>query len=656
MKRDTLPVSAALLVALTCAVLFFILGRVVWFLPVFVVLVAASYTIPVRIPVGLLTNLIPMALVGFLGFLSTPNESPEQTLLIGGFRGNAFLGQLWMLSATLQFWRSPVVEHKLRSLLAILFSLFGLMVACNSYDPRAMQFLVPGVVVLALVALRTYRGTRRGTRSIHVLFVLSLVGALLVGRGSVALVQVYRGQIIDWGNRVLPERQLLENSRMVQPPMLGPMFGMRGSNQRVLRLEGKLLDPHLRGVAYANYIRGRWGPAIRERSLGQAKLSELSVSTPNRELGTTVQVSRLAAENPLVYAPLSASTIDLGDLTSIESALDEDGPIFIGVTGLPEYSYRGISEKFSGVLGRPKLKTAASTLRYLAISPELRDQLMPLAQSITARAKTPAAKAKAVETYLLENYTYALTFNPGDGDPVANFLLASPKRPAHCEFFAASAVMLLRCVGVPTRYVVGYYAHEDEDPKHVIVRQRDAHAWCEAWIDGVGWQVVEATPPSGMPESTPIPTWNRLIERLQDLWMRLRSGLENGDPTVILTIAAVPLILTIGLFVLRFVQQRKQASGIDPNLWLAPPVELGAFVLRFERVLRQAGAGVEPTQPWSEVVPSLPLVFQQPARTFLQHYEALRFGGRGDKNDLELALTTLERLRVSDSERRGSTG
>jgi len=55
--------------------------------------------------------------------------------------------------------------------------------------------------------------------------------------------------------------------------------------------------------------------------------------------------------------------------------------------------------------------------------------------------------------------------------------------------------VLGRCIGVPTRYVEGYIARfEKKDSDNMyIVKNSYAHAWAEAYIEGVGWIPFEAT-------------------------------------------------------------------------------------------------------------------------------------------------------------------
>ena len=56
--------------------------------------------------------------------------------------------------------------------------------------------------------------------------------------------------------------------------------------------------------------------------------------------------------------------------------------------------------------------------------------------------------------------------------------------------------MLLRQLGIPARYAVGYAVHETSGRKYVV-RQRDAHAWCLVWnATSETWQDFDTTPAS----------------------------------------------------------------------------------------------------------------------------------------------------------------
>jgi hypothetical protein len=80
-------------------------------------------------------------------------------------------------------------------------------------------------------------------------------------------------------------------------------------------------------------------------------------------------------------------------------------------------------------------------------------------------------------------------------DPIEDFLFRT--REGHCEYFAGAMVVLLRCVGVPSRMVTGFAGGEWNDyGQFYIIRQRHAHAWVEArfHLDRVVWLAFDPTP------------------------------------------------------------------------------------------------------------------------------------------------------------------
>jgi transglutaminase-like putative cysteine protease len=67
-------------------------------------------------------------------------------------------------------------------------------------------------------------------------------------------------------------------------------------------------------------------------------------------------------------------------------------------------------------------------------------------------------------------------------------------RRGFCEHFASSFAFFMRAAGYPARVVVGYLGGElHPTGNFVTVRQYDAHAWAEVWIEGRGWIRVDPT-------------------------------------------------------------------------------------------------------------------------------------------------------------------
>ncbi len=79
-------------------------------------------------------------------------------------------------------------------------------------------------------------------------------------------------------------------------------------------------------------------------------------------------------------------------------------------------------------------------------------------------------------------------------------------RTGYCEQFAASMAVLGRAIGIPSRVVWGFTPGkvdtQDNGTEVITVRDNNAHAWVEMWMDGFGWVKFDPTPRGdGIPES-----------------------------------------------------------------------------------------------------------------------------------------------------------
>ncbi len=134
--------------------------------------------------------------------------------------------------------------------------------------------------------------------------------------------------------------------------------------------------------------------------------------------------------------------------------------------------------------------------KYTGVPQELPSRVRELAQEITAGSDTDYDKLKAIEQYL-RTYTYSLAPQaPPEGSDFTDYFLFEGKE-GYCTSYATAMAVLGRCVGIPTRYVEGFVAkfeHRGEDNMYPI-RNSQAHAWAEAYFEGVGWIPFEATTP-----------------------------------------------------------------------------------------------------------------------------------------------------------------
>ena len=67
-------------------------------------------------------------------------------------------------------------------------------------------------------------------------------------------------------------------------------------------------------------------------------------------------------------------------------------------------------------------------------------------------------------------------------------------RQGYCEHYASAFVFLMRALDVPARVVTGYQGGElNPVDGFMTIRQSDAHAWSEVWLQGRGWVRVDPT-------------------------------------------------------------------------------------------------------------------------------------------------------------------
>lgn len=109
-------------------------------------------------------------------------------------------------------------------------------------------------------------------------------------------------------------------------------------------------------------------------------------------------------------------------------------------------------------------------------------------------SETPGAEALIARVLQLYNRSFTYTLEPPQlgTHTVDEFLWRT--RHGFCEHFAGSFAFFMRAAGYPARVIGGYLGGEVHPTENfVTVRQYDAHAWAEVWLEGRGWVRVDPT-------------------------------------------------------------------------------------------------------------------------------------------------------------------
>lgn len=254
-------------------------------------------------------------------------------------------------------------------------------------------------------------------------------------------------------------------------------------------------------------------------------------------------------------------------------------------------------------IDRGKLAPAAPTAADLAVAPEFAALLARLPELAALRGLGAERRMAGLEAWFAANFRYTLFI--GDATTgrrdLERFLLA--ERAGHCEYFATATVLLLRALDIPARYVTGYSVQEYSRLEQAfVVRQRHAHAWAEAFVDG-RWVELDTTPATWLGAEEDIaPVWQPLADFASFLWRRLgelRRDAFAGDRAAAAWSAAALLVLAA----LWLVRRRWQgAPRLTPKVGAgdtAPPLpnaELSAF-RALEREFAAQGLGRHPSEP-----------------------------------------------------------
>ncbi len=129
----------------------------------------------------------------------------------------------------------------------------------------------------------------------------------------------------------------------------------------------------------------------------------------------------------------------------------------------------------------------------LALPPGFNPRTLEWAADLRKRSANKAEMITAVlRLFQEQNFRYTLEPPPLGKHVIDEFLFTT--RAGFCEHYSSAFVVLMRALGIPARVVTGYQGGEiNPTDGFMIVRQSDAHAWAEVWLEERGWIRVDPT-------------------------------------------------------------------------------------------------------------------------------------------------------------------
>ena len=503
-----------------------------------------------------------------------------------------------------------------------------------------------GCVAFALIVIAAMRAPQRWARTAAARRPLATRGrgraVLILGSAWTAVALLFVTQLPRASRAV--ERQVARYFQGYEPQedfvgfssnlQLGSTRGMLQSSKVVMRLEGARVD-YLRGAVLDDYDarHERWSSSFDDTR------SDLPAAASQDDTTTRIRMARSA---PVAHGG-EARWFLPGDACDLHS---ESGHVKVDAFGIAhpdpptvdrEISFRA-GPGCSAAAGRRLPEARAPGPLDLVLTPKLLGQLAPLATSWTLNLTSDRAKLDAIALHL-GAFEYSLDVERKRGvDAVIDLLFIH--RVGHCELFATAMALLARSQGIPARIVTGYRVSEVNPVSGLaVVRERNAHTWVEAWVDG-RWDRWDPTPmsellsrgrSSGWDHASEVLAWS--FERTLATFWKIglaRFGFGAGA-------AAIGLLI-----VRRLMQGRAQRSAEDDVVvarplpafeTLAAALEGAGWVRTASEPLeRFAGRVDQGGEPWSEEV----------ARE-LVGYAALRYGGVGEEPAIARRLEEVAR-------------
>lgn len=130
---------------------------------------------------------------------------------------------------------------------------------------------------------------------------------------------------------------------------------------------------------------------------------------------------------------------------------------------------------------------------YLDLPPGFNPRTAQLAAAMMREHSTREGQVQAALN-LLRTGGYTYTLEPGTYGVHTADEFWFDRKEGFCEHIASSFVILMRSMNIPARVVTGYQGGDmNAVDGYWTVRQSDAHAWAEVWLEQRGWVRIDPT-------------------------------------------------------------------------------------------------------------------------------------------------------------------
>jgi transglutaminase-like putative cysteine protease len=267
----------------------------------------------------------------------------------------------------------------------------------------------------------------------------------------------------------------------------GNISKLAQSNDVAFRV--RFIDPvpqnaklYWRGIVLDHYD-GRTWTRQPSRRIGNESITLMTRGHPVRYQVTQEANSQpwlFALELPQAVPQLPDNPTSVTPDMQLVSARRIDERVRYDVTSFPDYDLQPD-------LDRSKMQ------QWLTLPGGFNPQTLAFADRIGRNSRDDLAAINSVLSFF-HNQKFSYTLQPPllGRNGIDEFLFST--RAGFCEHYAGAFVFLMRAMNIPARVVTGYQGGQiNPVDGFMTVRQSDAHAWAEVWIEKRGWIRVDPT-------------------------------------------------------------------------------------------------------------------------------------------------------------------
>ena len=381
--------------------------------------------------------------------------------------------------------------------------------------------------------------------------------ATLLGLGVSTGLYRLQTQLEEWGDELIDEMLMNQSDPFRERTRIGDMGKIKLSDRILMRVvpegprPGEIL---LRDASFDRYRKGTWESS-------RTVLKPVARADDRWRLRPTDGVARVVVRRSFPRGegtlPLPPNTTSIAELEASTVETSDAGTV-----------------RARGIHGAVAMRIAYDTapedaVAVSGVDREVPEALQPVLEQIVAanglRAASAADSVKAVYGFFARGFSYSLqlwsSHSRGAPRDLTEFLLDDHQ--GHCEYFATATVLLLRQAGIPARYVVGYSAQEFSAlEKAFLVRNRHAHAWAVALVDG-HWVTVDTTPATWAEQEaeaarSPLGALFDVFSWAWEMAQRFWAATSVADMA---GVAAGIVVLALGPWLLRRIPRRRPATA-----------------------------------------------------------------------------------------------